>query len=321
VALDPPSLATMRVLWAHAYSMKSMCTAADGRLVTSGSDGRVRVWSRGGGVVEAELVADGAHTAYAMCALTDGSNRVVTGRSDAAARLYDLSAARDGAQLAPIREYRGHTSSVVSMAAMSGGRLATGSMDDTVRVWDVESGACLATLHAGVECTVSAMVVMDEDTLVCNSPGRTIGVWDTRSYTRIATIKVPSYPRGLLRLADGTLASGHYNGVVRLWDVRRLQCVGELRGPTCEVCNLAQLGDGRLIGVARDQTAALWDVAARTCVGVLRARNNLERCCATSDGGVAVGCNGGSVTLLGIVWARRGVAVVGWVAAWAGVWS
>ena len=185
MALDPPSLATMRVLRAHAYSMDSICTAPDGRLVTSASDGLWRVLSLGGGVVEAEVAHD-AHAVYATCALTDGSNRVVTGCSDAVARLYDMSGVRGGAQLAPIREYRGHTRGVVVVAALSGGRLATASMDDTVRVWDVESGACLATLSDGVKCAASAVVMMDEHTMVCNAGSDAIGVWDLRSYTPVS---------------------------------------------------------------------------------------------------------------------------------------
>lgn len=41
---------------------------------------------------------------------------------------------------------RGHTSGVNALAVLPDGKLATGSCDRTVRVWDAASGACLLTL-------------------------------------------------------------------------------------------------------------------------------------------------------------------------------
>jgi len=118
-------------------------------------------------------------------------------------------------------------------------------------------------------------------------------------------------------MSGGTLASGHSDGVVRLWDWRRREAVDELRGHTKVVCGLTQLRDRRLASVSWDKTVRVWDVAARPCVGVVTASTELYCCCVTADGGLAAGCGDGSVLVLGFPWARRSAAVVGWVAAWA----
>ena len=39
----------------------------------------------------------------------------------------------------------GHRTTVVSLAMLEGGRLASGSDDETVKVWDLATGACVAT--------------------------------------------------------------------------------------------------------------------------------------------------------------------------------
>jgi len=313
------AMAAVRVLLGHTGRMSCVCTAPDGRLVTAASDKRVCVWSLASGAVEATLVGH-TKSLRSMCALTDGTNRVVTGGYDFVARLYELSAARGGAEVAAIREYSGHTKLILSMAAVSGGRLATGSMDRTIRVWDVETGACLATLRDGSGPWVEAVAAADEVTLVTCGPEQTMSVWDLRTYARLATVATSSYIFSLLRLGDGTVASGNNDGSVQLWDVRRRECVGELRGPYKRLQWLAQLGDGSLAAVGRDTSAGLWDVARRARLGVVSTLYRLECCCATVDGGLAMGCADGSVVVLGFPWARRGVAVVGWVAARAGVW-
>lgn len=40
----------------------------------------------------------------------------------------------------------GHSATVHALAAMSGRRLASGSADNTVRIWDTETGSCVRTL-------------------------------------------------------------------------------------------------------------------------------------------------------------------------------
>jgi len=113
----------------------------------------------------------------------------------------------------------------------------------------------------------------------------------------------------LLRLSDGTLASGHDDGAVRLCDVHRGEAVSELRGHTEAVRDLAQLRDGRLASVSEDDVARLWDVAARACV-VVTTPSAPCCCCATAAGELAMGCDDGTMLVLGFAWARRTAAVV-----------
>ena len=115
------------------------------------------------------------------------------------------------------------------------------------------------------------LAVAGDDTLVSGSWDKTLRMWNTRSYACVAVVKTPSTVYPLLRLTDGTVASGHSDGVVRLWDWRRLQAVGELHGHTARVTVMAQMPKGRFASVSDDKTVRIWDVAARTCVGVITA--------------------------------------------------
>ena len=54
---------------------------------------------------------------------------------------------RDGAAGLCIATLQGHEGTVWSVAALEGGLLASGSEDNTVKVWEVASGRCVATLQ------------------------------------------------------------------------------------------------------------------------------------------------------------------------------
>ena len=62
------------------------------------------------------------------------------------------------------RTLAGHTSTVATLAVLEGSRLASGSWDRTIKIWDVLSGSCVATLegHAGL---VRACVALQGDRL------------------------------------------------------------------------------------------------------------------------------------------------------------
>jgi len=176
VPLDPPSLATVRVLRPLDKVIYSIAAAPGGCLVIGSFAGATLVLSLATGAMEATLSGHTGHV-LALCPLTDGTNRLLSGGSgDCVVRLHDLGTAHDSAKVPPTRAYRGHYSSVTAIVELNGGRFASASRDCTVRIWATESGDCLATLggHTG---TVYALTVADDDTLVSGSEDKTLRVW------------------------------------------------------------------------------------------------------------------------------------------------
>ena len=53
-----------------------------------------------------------------------------------------------------------NTAQVLSLAVLGGGRLASGSGDQTIKVWDLATGACAATLE-GHSNGVPSLAVLD----------------------------------------------------------------------------------------------------------------------------------------------------------------
>jgi WD40 repeat protein len=136
-------------------------------------------------------------------------------------------------------------------------RLASGSADNTVRVWDVASGKETARLqgHGGA---VNAVAFSPDGTrLASGSADNTVRVWDVASGKE--TARLAGHDFGV----RSRLASGALDTTVRLWDVASGQATARLAGHGDSVLWVAFSPDGtRLASGAFDTTVRLWDVAS-----------------------------------------------------------
>ena len=70
-----------------------------------------------------------------------------------------------------------------------GRRVVSASKDKTLKVWDVETGKCLATLQ-GHNPTVSCVAIFpDGSRVVSGSWDKTLKVWDVATGECVATLK------------------------------------------------------------------------------------------------------------------------------------
>ena len=156
-------------------------------------------------------------------------------------------------------------SAVTALVALPDGRLASGSSDNTIRLWDPATGACVA-LFEGHHDGVNALAVLGDGRLASGSYDKTIRLWDpaTGACERV----LPGHRNGVSALAvlgDGRLASGSFDNTIRLWDPATGACVAVFEGHHDGVIALAVLGDGRLASGSQDNTIRLWDPASGVC--------------------------------------------------------
>ena len=74
------------------------------------------------------------------------------------------------------RTLRGHTFFVSALAACAGGKLASGSADKTIKIWDMETGQCERTLR-GHTSSVRALASCARGKLASGSFDTTIKIW------------------------------------------------------------------------------------------------------------------------------------------------
>lgn len=284
-----------RKLTGHSNYVHCVVPAPGGGLLTGGADAAVKLWSLLAGGCKTTLTGH-PNIVWAVCVLR-GSKRVLSGGAgDCVIRLHDLDAGTT-----PVRTYSGHGNTVLVIIELPGGRFASAGSDNTIRIWEVESGKNTATLsgHSGA---VWGLVLLDDDTLLSASFDTTLRWWNLRDNSCSSTTSTPAQIVSALRLADGCVASGHYDGRVRVWDMHTKAVVATLEGHAGGyIYGLSQLPDGRLCSTGySDSTVRVWDLAAQRCVGFIRAPAGLHRCCTLPDGRLAVACADNSAYLYNV---------------------
>src|SRR5262249_53774995 len=108
-----------------------------------------------------------------------------------------------------------------------GKTLASGSWDGTIKLWDVRSGQCTATLKGHTQERICVAFSPDGKTLASgggnagsHDPGE-LKLWDVAGGKSTANLKGhTSYIASVVISPDGkTLASGSGDGTIKLWDI------------------------------------------------------------------------------------------------------
>jgi WD40 repeat protein/transcriptional regulator with XRE-family HTH domain len=171
--------------------------------------------------------------------------------------------------------WQGHNDTVRALAfSPDGSRLATGSLDGAIKLWDIESGALLWTSWHTNNIQRIAFAP-DGGTLASSGGDATIRLWDAKLGVHLQVLTSHIGPvHALAWSSDGSLlASGSFDGGIRLWEMRGAQpetVVRMLVGHTNWVTGLAFAPDGRTLASGSwDGTVRLWEVESLRCLQTL----------------------------------------------------
>jgi WD40 repeat protein len=110
--------------------------------------------------------------------------------------------------------------------SQDGKTLASGSDDDTVRLWDVAGHRMIASPLTGHTDSVTSVAFSpDGKTLASGSQDKTVRLWDVAGHRQIGTPLTghTDYVDSVAFSPDGTtLASGSDDDTVRLWNSAQL---------------------------------------------------------------------------------------------------
>jgi len=154
-----------------------------------------------------------------------------------------------------------------------GSHIVTGSDDNTIRIWDAETGAVVGeALKGHTESVRSVAYSPDGQYIISGSDDNTIRIWDAGTG---AALGKPleghtSWVRSVAYSPDGQhIISGSSDKTIRIWDVETGAALGKaLEGHTSWVRSVAYSPDGQhIISGFDDKTIRIWDAETGTAVG------------------------------------------------------
>ncbi|EJC98429.1 WD40 repeat-like protein [Fomitiporia mediterranea MF3/22] len=172
-----------------------------------------------------------------------------------------------------LKKLTGHVRDVKSVAFSSDGtRVASGSDDYTIRVWDAESGRVSSEpLEGHTDRVLSVAFSSDCARIVSGSADKTVRIWDVKS-GQIVSGPLQGHLGWVWSVAfspDGAhVVSGSRDNTIRIWDVESGRDVHEpLKGHTDTVRSVTFSPDGKHIASGSDDyTIIVWDIKTRRAI-------------------------------------------------------
>ncbi|KAL0134993.1 quinon protein alcohol dehydrogenase-like superfamily [Mucor lusitanicus] len=90
------------------------------------------------------------------------------------------------------------------------------ALDNTIKIWDAATGACLKTLFGHVQGIWG--LAFDKLRIVSGSHDKTIRVWDTETATCLYALEGHHGPVTAIALSDTKIISASDDGQVKIWD-------------------------------------------------------------------------------------------------------
>ena len=169
-----------------------------------------------------------------------------------------------------IRTLEGHTSEVHAVAVLDEKRVVSASYDQTLRVWDVESGETIRTLE-GHTSIVNAVAVLGERRVVSASFDSTLRVWDLESGETIRSLEGHTSPvLAVAVLGKRRVVSASSDNALRVWDLESGETIRTLEGHTSTALAVAVLDEKRVVSASYDRTLRVWDLKSGETIRTLQ---------------------------------------------------
>lgn len=166
--------------------------------------------------------------------------------------------------------FEGHGDSVTCMTfSADGWRVASGSYDHTVKIWNTQSSNSAVTLQGHSKSITCIVFSADGQRIASGSYDKTVKIWDIESGD--CTITLESHIAWISCVTfstdNGYIASGSFDKTVKIWDTESVDCKLTFKGHNAWISCVAFSADGqRVASGSYDKTVKIWDSKSGACV-------------------------------------------------------
>jgi WD40 repeat protein len=157
-----------------------------------------------------------------------------------------------------------HTGEVNTIAfSPDGQQFASGSDDQTIKIWNLNQRQELSTLRGHTNWVYSVAISPNSQTLVSGSKDTTVKVWNLNTKQQLRTLTGhTSYVDAVAISPNGQkIASGSYDKTIKIWNLKTGEELRTLKGHSTEVLSVAISPDSQtLASSSTDKTIKIWNL-------------------------------------------------------------
>ena len=150
-----------------------------------------------------------------------------------------------------------HSDHVVCLAIINENTIATGSHDNTIKIWDIYTGEEIKTLKGHTD-DVNCMTVKDEKTIISGGSDRTIIIWDlTSDEKQVIHTSHWNWITSLVFIEPDRIVSGDPKGKIFLSDT--VKEIKQMKRHIGTVNCLKKLNEKMVLSGSDDGSIYMWD--------------------------------------------------------------
>jgi WD40 repeat protein len=215
-------------LFGHSHAVKSVAFHPNGQILASGSwDKTIKLWDINTGIEICTLI--GHKLQVTSVAFSPEGQLLASASCDRTIRLWQIAAPEDSDKefknrpcYSLLSTLSGHAWTVLTVAFSPDGKiLATGSDDNTIKLWKVSTGQLISTLSAHSWSVVAVAFTADGETLISASWDKTIKLWRISTAEEIITLSGHADSVSTIAISPVAqlIASGSRDKTIKLWQL------------------------------------------------------------------------------------------------------
>jgi hypothetical protein len=170
--------------------------------------------------------------------------------------------------------FEGHNGAIMCLIQYED-LLISGSYDNDIKIWDLNSSVCIKTLNGHTGGITS--IIIQNGFIISSSMDKSIRMWRLQDFSPAGILDMHKYTvSSIIPIDEDTIASSSYDKSIRVWDIKNKKCLAQLVGHSAEIESLIHINTIKyknyLFSNGYD-VIMIWDLRTYQCIKEIKTKS------------------------------------------------